>query len=259
MTDTQTIKQLYALALAEGEGVGTAYEYYAKRLVLLPWLAKGKRPASMLIAGLPEKYGVSLDFMLLGAELECRITVVDDRSFALAKLDRALEYLNRNHYLTALNLQIFQTGDLSSLAELKANFDLAVSSEVLQRLTAEKQGSYVSRLQEVSSALALFSPNGDNESHVGISGLNGLKLEEFDNLIRQNIGDETIIGFIDMPPFPPGITRSEAQREEATTGRVEALAMWGLGIYAHMERYLPKSVRRKWAHIVYGLHSSRRR
>ena len=254
MSDAQTIKQLYTLALAEGEGVGTAYEYYAKRLVLLPWLAKGKRPTSILIAGLPEKYGASLDFMLLGAELDCQITVVDDSSFALAKLDRALEILNESNYSPALNPRIFQTSDLSNLAELEANFDLAVSSEVLQRLTAGQRESYVSRLQEVSSQLALFSPNGDNESHVGISGLNGLKLEELDNLIRKNSGDEKIIGFIDMPPFPPGITRSEAQREEASTGKAEALVMWGLGIYAHMERYLPKSARRKWAHIVYGLH-----
>ncbi len=33
-----SIKTLYSLALAEGEGVGTAYEYFAKRLILASWL-----------------------------------------------------------------------------------------------------------------------------------------------------------------------------------------------------------------------------
>jgi hypothetical protein len=259
MSDTQTIKQLYVLALAEGEGVGTAYEYYAKRLVLLPWLAKEKRPDSILVAGLPEKYGASLDFLLLGAELGCRITVVDDRSHALARFERALETLKSIYYSPSLNPQIVQTGDLSSLHELKTNFDLAVSSEVLQRLTAEKRQSYVSRLQEASSKLALFSPNGDNDSHVGISGLNGLKLEELDRLMDQDASLEKIVGFIDMPPFPPGITRSETQRKEASSGSAEAFAMWGLGVYARMEKYIPQSARRKYAHIVYGLQDPRQR
>ena len=34
----RSIKSLYPLALAEGEGVGTAYEYFAKRLILGRWL-----------------------------------------------------------------------------------------------------------------------------------------------------------------------------------------------------------------------------
>jgi hypothetical protein len=61
-----------------------------------------------------------------------------------------------------------------------------------------------------------------------------------------------ISGYIDMPPFPPGITRSDAQREEATTGRFESAVMWGLGRYAHVERLLPWAVRRRQSHIVYG-------
>ncbi|MBK8128985.1 MAG: hypothetical protein IPK53_08585 [bacterium] len=39
-----------------------------------------------------------------------------------------------------------------------------------------------------------------------------------------------------MPPFPPGITRSDEQREQATSGRMEALAMQGLGYYARGRR-----------------------
>lgn len=254
MTETQTIKDLYVLALAEGEGVGTAYEYYAKRLTLLPWLAGGVQPESILIAGLPEKYGSSLDFLLLGAEMGCRITVIDDRQSALTKLTRALKELQEIHYSPELQASLYQTGDIGRLTELSGQFDLILSSEVLQRLDPGQRASYVKRLRELSPRVALFAPNVDNEAHVGLSGLGGVQLSELDNLINQGSGAENKSNFIDMPPFPPGITRTSTQREEATTGKGEAFAMWGLGVYAHLERFVPAAIRRKWAHIVFGLY-----
>jgi hypothetical protein len=81
------LKSLYQislrLALAEGEGVGTAYEYFAKRLALGRWLKQVGRPVRMLVAGLPQKYGSSLDFLLLAEELGAEVTVVDERPSAL--------------------------------------------------------------------------------------------------------------------------------------------------------------------------------
>ena len=56
-----------------------------------------------------------------------------------------------------------------------------------------------------------------------------------------------------MPPFPPGITRSDEQREEAATGKMESVAMRGLASYARIERFLPQSIRRRQSHIVYSL------
>jgi hypothetical protein len=91
MLKSISIKSLYALALAEGEGVGTAYEYYAKRLALGRWLKQVGRPVRMLVAGLPQKYGSSLDFLLLAEELGVAVTVVDERPFALDKLQSSLE------------------------------------------------------------------------------------------------------------------------------------------------------------------------
>ena len=52
MIRKMSVGQLYPLALAEGEGVGTAYEYLAKRLVLAPWLGKRFRPGSVVIAAI---------------------------------------------------------------------------------------------------------------------------------------------------------------------------------------------------------------
>ena len=36
---------------------------------------------------------------------------------------------------------------------------------------------------------------------------------------------QSFSGYIDMPPFPPGITCDEAQRNHASSGRIEAAAM----------------------------------
>ena len=248
-----TIKALYALALAEGEGMGTAYEYYAKRLALGRWLKARPRPASILIAGLPEKYGASLDFLLLAGELGAAVTVVDDRPAALARLRQALSSSESSEaWATLAPPSAIILADLPRLATLSGRFDLAVSSEVLQRLAAAERPVYVAALRARADALALFAPNADNPAHTDRSGLAGLHLSELRTLLSDDPWQLTT-GYIDMPPFPPGITRSDAQREQATQGAFEAAVMGGLRVYAHGERFLPGALRRRQSHIVYAL------
>lgn len=141
--------------------------------------------------------------------------------------------------------------NFDDLASIRQRFDLVLSSEVLQRLAPESRGSFIGRLRHMSPALALFCPNADNEAHNSRSGLAGLRLEEIRGLTAG--GGSVASGFIDLPPFPPGITRTAEQREEATSGRFEALVMWGLGRYAYMERFIPSSIRRRESHIVFAL------
>ena len=266
MLSRYTIKSLYTLALAEGEGMGTAYEYYAKRQVLGRWLNARPRPASILVAGLPEKYGASLDFLLLAGELGAAVTVVDERPAALARLRGALAALGESSLPLARPSAIVLT-DLPRLATLAGRFDLAVSSEVLQRLASAERPAYVAALRARAGALALFAPNADNPAHTGRSGLAGLRLDEMRALLAgaPPTSDPVSLttdhrplttsatGYIDMPPFPPGITRSDTQREQATQGAFEAAVMSGLRVYAHGERWLPGSLRRRQSHIVYGL------
>lgn len=242
-----SIKSLYAPALAEGEGVGTAYEYYAKRLVLSRWLAF--RPQTMLVAGLPQKYGSSLDFLLLAAEMGAAVTVVDERPFALQKMEQSLAAWQAAGWLPSFRAQSVAVTALPALENVADSFDLAIASEVLQRLARDEQRAYVARLTQLAPAVALFAPNADNPAHTDLSGLSGLTLAELRALLPP--GAET--GYIDMPPFPPGVVRSEEQRAQAGSGRLEALAMWGLAYYARLERFLPQPVRRKQSHIVYGL------
>jgi hypothetical protein len=261
MLTSFSIKSLYALALAEGEGVGTAYEYFAKRLALAGWLKRLERPARLLIAGLPEKYGSSLDFLQLAQELGASVTVVDERPFALTKLQSSLAAAQGAGWLTAVSPNLIPTTSLADLAELTDSFDLAISSEVLQRLDEADRPRYVARLGELATAVALFCPNADNPAHTNLSGLHGLTLAQLQALFPTSdqrpatSHQPPATGYIDMPPFPPGVIRSEEQREQATSGKFEAFAMWGLGYYARAEKILPTAVRRRQSHIVYALAS----
>lgn len=244
-----SIKELYVPALAEGEGVGTAYEYFAKRLVLTRWLKNRPKPSHVLIAGLPEKYGSSLDFLQLAQELGAAVTIVDERPSALQKVQNSLAAAQKEGWLTAVSPQLISLTHLADLSPIDEAFDLCLGSEGLQRLDADDRPDYVRHVRRLASRAALFAPNGDNMAHTNISGLAGVTLGE----MQQLVGAQAKTGYIDMPPFPPGITRSEDQREQATSGTMEAIAMWGLGYYARLEHFLPTAVRRSQSHIVYAL------
>ena len=89
----ENIRSLYAVNLLEGEGVGTAYEYYAKSKKLKRFLHAIGRPKRILIAGLPERYGLSMDFFLLGDRLDAETVVIDERPDALARAGNVIEAL----------------------------------------------------------------------------------------------------------------------------------------------------------------------
>jgi hypothetical protein len=253
MLPYRPIRSLYPLALAEGEGVGTAYEYFAKRLVLAPWIARRPRPRRLLIAGLPEKYGSSLDFLLLAEEVEAtEVVVIDDRPSALERNQKSMLAAKALGQLLRVAPQYVLTANASQLDELAGEFDLCVGSEILQRLSSSERERYVARLTNSSPAVALFAPNADNGHHTTLSGLSGLRRDEMRALLDSVAGLKRV-GYIDMPPFPPGMTRTATQRTQASSGRMEALAMWGLGCYARMESYIPASWRRSHSHIVYAL------
>ncbi len=253
MLQSLSIKSLYVLTLAEEEGVGTAYEYFAKRLVLGRWLKSRPKPRSLLVAGLPEKYGSSLDFLQIAQELGTAVTIIDERPFALEKVQKSLAAAQREGWLTAVQPQFIPVHHLADLGEISPDFDLCLASEVLQRLAIGDRASYVAHLQRLATHIALFAPNGDNSAHTEISGLSGLRLDELQTLLQTGKLTNWQTGYIDMPPFPPGITRSDEQREQATSGKMEAFAMWGLGFYARLEHFLPTAVRQKKSHIVYAL------
>ena len=249
----RSISSLYPLALAEGEGVGTAYEYYAKRLLVARWLANRRPPHRLLIAGLPEKYGSSLDSLLLAQDLAvAEVVVLEDRPWALEKCRQSLRAAQAIGQLTRTRPQFLPVKELDLADSVTGEFDLCWSSEVLQRFDAIGRRRYLSCFANRAHLLALFVPNGDNSAHRLTSGLAGLSLTELRALIEPE-GVSAACGYVDMPPFPPGLTRSAAQRERAVSGKLEAVAMWSLGYYARLEMFLPSRWRSRHAHIVYAL------
>lgn len=248
-----TIKALYPYALAEGEGVGTAYEYIAKadfirpiasRLSELVRGAKGSRGARVLVAGLPEKYGTSLDFAILAHRYEAELRVVDDRQEAIERAERGIEAVQRAGQLLGLRVEYRRLASLADVSDVEPH-DVVLSCEVLQRVPPPSRATFVSALRSLGPIGALFVPNAENASHLAISGLAGFSRREIEALFT---GARS--GYVDMPPFPPGIARSSEQRARASSGLAEALAMRVLDVYCSGERLVPAFVKRRFAHIV---------
>ena len=248
-----TVKSLYPLALAEGEGVGTAYEYLAKRLVLARWLRprlSRHQIKHILLPGIPEKYGVSLNILDEAALMGASLMVLEDRPSFLTKAQTSLAAAQQIGEIRDYRPVFQQVVDLATIPD-DYRADLVVSSEVIQRFDAAKQRAYLETICEIAPLIVLYIPNGDNVGHTKHSGLNGLTLAELKQLLA-DLDLKAKTGYIDMPPFPPGITRSDDQREQAQSGTLEAIAMWGLGWVVRAENLIPRSIRRRQSHIVYA-------
>jgi hypothetical protein len=245
-----TIKALYPYALAEGEGVGTAYEYVAKAAFLQPVIAELQRrgPAHasrrFLVAGLPEKYGTSLDFAILASRCGAELCVADDRSTAIERARSAIGVAQHAGHLQGLRVSYHHLSALDAIANLDAH-DAALSCEVLQRIQPGSRRAFVGALRARAPLGALFVPNAENAAHLRISGLSGFSRSEIEELFPGGR-----CGYVDMPPFPPGIARSAEQREKASTGLAEAVAMRMLDVYCAAERLVPDRVKKRFAHIV---------
>jgi hypothetical protein len=256
MLARRSIRTLYPLALAEGEGVGTAYEYAAKRQVLRRWFQqiglKSMPPGPLLVAGLPEIYGSSLDYCLLAQEIDRPVLIVDEDPALLSKGEQAIQQAQAAGQLGGLPARFVQVANLAAMTEINEPAGWAICNEVLQRFDPAGRQDYAQRLAEIAGLVTLFAPNGSNQAHVTSSGLAALAPAEMRELITALPGKHPAGGFCDLPPFPPGITRSAEQRTQAQTGRREALVMWGLDQYVRGERWFPAGWQQRQAHIVYG-------
>jgi hypothetical protein len=214
------MQKLYNLALNEGEGLGTAYEYYVK-LKLIKRLLNRFKPNSVLIYGLPQKYGFSLDFFYY-----CHIHgypsyVYENRSKKLNNLFKILNKLNITKPII--------------ITKIDKQYDLILSCEVLQNIKNKQK--YIQNIQKFSKQAIIFTPNKDNIAHQKISHLNGLTLLKIKNMFT-NIKQ---YGYIDLPPFPPGIKK---QTKIKNSYIINILKIFGI-----IEKYYP--LKKKIAHIVY--------
>jgi hypothetical protein len=205
------LEKLYEVAFLEGEGIGTAYEYLVKWRSLQPLFKFGIR--SILVLGLPEKYGTSMDFVMLADHHGCGLTMVDDRSKSVNKCRNVLREMTERGLLRKTP-RLIEVDDLLNHPKDIGVFDLALSCEVLQRLAPIRRRDYVRNALGIAKYAAVFAPNKSNGSHAKISKLGAMELSELQKLFNgYQIVDE---GYVDMPPFPPGLKTKSRNRASGT-------------------------------------------
>lgn len=258
-----SIQALHSLTHSEGEGVALAYEYFARRLVLGPWLQALGRPQRILIAGLPEKTGASLDFLQVAAECGATVTVVEDRPHALSRLWRAWKAAQADGRLIAVHPSLVQTDSVAELSAIAGPFDLCLSAHVLQRLNPTWRALYFNRLQRLAPAVALFAPNGHNRAYVAASSLAGVRREEMNGLIAATAlvpgRPPPQTGFMNLFPLTVGSGYDPGQRPAAGVDALAAVAMGGLQLFAHLEHLFPLALRQQQARLVYAFSAGARR
>jgi hypothetical protein len=172
--------------------------------------------------------------------------VADERPQALDRARGAFETLRRAGRLSRLSVTYRQLSSLRSLPDL-GRHDAVLSCEVVQRLSPPDRAEFARAVLAAAPVGAVFVPNADNRSHMTISGLSGAPMSEMRSLFGQ-----ASWGYVDMPPFPPGIARTPEQRAAATSGVMEAVAMRLLDAYCASERFVPDAVKERFAHLVFA-------
>jgi hypothetical protein len=245
--------------------MGTAYEYYSKLRVIEAIMAQAGAPHSLLAMGLPEKHGYDMDFLLLAHWLRGQaegqrtsFTVCEDRAEVLAEFQDAIEHLTDRTMGDHV-----QTVHLASLNDWHAlegcHFDWLVSTASVQRLPNDDIVTHLQQARQIADYALLFIPNSGNRAHLTLSGLRGLDLDETLTLCHRatsapgtdHRSSVLSAGYCDIPPFPPGLQRSSEAKERALHSPLESLAMWGLEWWCRGEGWMPRSLQRKLAHLVY--------
>jgi len=246
-----SISKFYPINLLEEEGVGQTYEYFVKWRMLRNFFKNNSFPKSMLIAGLPSKYGLSLDLLMLANFFGCSVTVVDERNANIKRLERAVFLLSAQKILSVKDISFVKVNNLLELEKtVRKRFDLVCNSEVLQRLSSLDLNIFLQILSNLSPIGIFFAPNKYNLGHIKFSKLQTLGEEE----IIDALDDKMKIissGYLDFPPFSPGLERSDNARQKAANSRLEKLAMKILEYWGSVEVLSPFFLKKRQSHIIY--------
>jgi hypothetical protein len=208
----------------------------------------------VLIGGLPEAYGVDLSLALLGGWFGCQVVVADDRQTPLQTFFRGLE---APPLAGRIDPERFEMRLLEALARptLPGDepFDLWVTTSSIQRLDASGRAAYMAQVRSTARAAVIMVPNKDNRAHTTITHIEGIYLPDLVVLCQQAGLSVREAGYLDLPPFPPGITRSDQAKESAAHSPSERLIMVGLEGMASVERFWPRLVKRPFSHIAYAV------
>jgi hypothetical protein len=247
--DNLKIDFLYRLAVEEGEGFGTAYEYFVKIKLLLGLLGRNS-VRRILMAGFPEKYGFSLDIFFLANLCESNLLVADTDAEKLDHAERVIRALAAKKILSRDNVVFRKVNNFCDLGHLEKS-DLSVSPLVVQRLSENERLEHIRLLLNISRSVIITVPNRDNDAHGRMTGLNAVSMQEVEDWKKLFLTEMSHIkyGFLDMPPFPPGvkIKKTSVDRQALWTSVGTKL----LECWAAMEGWFPDSIQSRLAHMVY--------
>ncbi len=136
--------------------------------------------------------------------------------------------------------------------QLSEHFDLLLCCEVLQRLNQKEQTAYFSQINTYAKKAVIFAPNSANSQHAGLSGLKTVSLSCIQDLTKTIGGKLIKSGWLDVPPFPPGLTRSDSKRGDALSSPFQKFLFWGVNRWADAEGLIPQGIRKNHAHIAYA-------
>ncbi len=243
MKEKQTMDFFYDVALEEGEGMGTAYEYIAKKRILKNFL-KNKKIETILVYGIPEKYGTSMDFFFFSKFNNKKVYFYETDKKLLKKLKFVREKLNERG---------FSTKELKIIKRIPKNkkYDLILSCEVFQRLNKKERENYLKNIKLHGKYAVIFVPNKYNKAHDKISHLNTLSFEDInEELINAKLIEK---GFVDFPPFPPGIKVSHApnKKRKKIKGIKKIILLLLLNFWVRIEKYL--QFHKQGYHMIYKI------
>ena len=233
-------------AFLEGEGLGTAYEYYTKYNVLKDSIL-ARRVDRLLIAGLPEKYGYSMDFTGYAIHSNAELTIMDERPYKIAKHKLITEKLFGKEAFDKVKYVYVK----SWLKPPHTSFhDIALSCEVFQRFSEKEKEIYVAFLCDSANCVAIFVPNAANKAHSTISKLRTVSLNELTRHFQPRFRIDRR-GYLDMPPSPPG--RYATSSHQDTLKRrlsCQILEAWYWLIESTASNAIPV---KRFYHLVYNI------
>ena len=198
----------YAARLG-GEGYGTTYEYMAKGWLLMRTksLLGCDGIDKMLILGLPQRYGLSLDFLFWAEYLQVSEVVVfnteDDRTEAFLY---GRQWLLEHGKLKDIPIRVLKKWeDLSGL-------DLSTFLVVCESLSSwnEEKRMYTNELYNQARCGFCFVPNDYNEAHRRMTHLPTIKENKLDDYLSNIKFDR----YLDCPPVPSGFEFPTSWRDK---------------------------------------------
>lgn len=119
------------------------------------------------------------------------------------------------------------------------------------RRNNEARYNYINQLFDSSDSAIIYAPNNDNSAYLEITGLSSISKTEA-LLWCTNLKGHTVcrkIGFIDMPPFPPGVKTVVASRKRNLG--LKKFICKGLEAWHYLDSALPELFKRHFSHIIY--------